>query len=213
MIESFAKEFKKAGGQIVGADFTPFGKTQDFGPYLTKAAAAKPDAIYVFYAGGEAISFVRQYASLGVKRDVPLYASGFLTSPLYVEAQGPAAAGIVTMLHYVPTIDTPENRKFVAAVKAKTGREPSEYTVQGYDAGRALVTAIKSGAKGREALAAALSKVSYVGPRGPLKIDPKTNNIIQNMYVYETVMVDGKLTQKIVDRIENVADEPNGCKL
>jgi branched-chain amino acid transport system substrate-binding protein len=213
MMETFATAFKAAGGTIVGADYTPFQKTQDFGPYLTKAKAAKPDAIFVFYAGGEAISFVKQYASLGVKNEIPLYASGFLTSPLYVTADGPAAIGVVGSLHYVPTLDTPENKAFVAAYQKKSGRVPSEYTVQGYDAGRTLAEALKSGAKGREAIAAALSKVSYTGPRGPLRIDPATNNIVQNIYVFETVAQGDGVTQKILGTVPNVADPPNGCKL
>jgi len=213
MIDAFATAFTAAGGQIVGSDYTPFQKTQDFGPYLTKAKAANPEAIFVFYAGSEAISFVKQYDSLGIKKDVPLYGSGFLTSALYVGAQGPAAQGVVASLHYVPTIDTPENKAFVKAFKGKAGHNPSEYAVHGYDAGRALITAIKSGAKDRESLAAALAKVSYTGPRGPLKIDPATHNIVQNIYVYETVADGDGLTQKIIATIPNVADEPNGCKM
>ena len=213
MIEAFSNAFTAAGGEIVGGDFTPFRKTQDFGPYLTKAKAASPDAIYVFYAGGEAISFVKQYASLGLKGDIPLFASGFLTSPLYVNAQGPAAEGIITALHYVPTLESAENQAFVAAFKAETDRLPSEFAVQGYDAGRALVEAVKSGASTSEELAAALASVDYVGPRGPLKIDPATNNVIQNIYIYETVAGDDGLTQKIIGKVSDVADAPNGCKL
>jgi branched-chain amino acid transport system substrate-binding protein len=213
MIDAFAKAFTAAGGEIVGSDYTPFQKTQDFGPYLTKAQAAKPQAIFAFYAGSEAISFVKQYGALGLKKDMPLYGSGFLTSPLYVNAQGPAAEGSVTALHYFPTIDTAENKAFVKAFKDKTGRVPSEYAVQGYDSGRALAEAIKSGAADRASLAAALPKVSYTGPRGPLKIDPATNNIIQNIYVYETVAGEGGSTQKVLATIPNVADAPNGCKM
>ncbi len=213
MIDAFGAAFTAAGGKIVGGDYTPFQKTQDFGPYLTKAKAANPDAIFVFYAGGEAISFVKQYDSLGIKKSVPLYGSGFLTSPLYVEAEGQAAEGVITSLHYVPTIDTPENKAFVKAFKEKTGRMPSEYAVQGYDAGRALIMAIKGGATDKESIAAALSKVSYTGPRGPLTIDPATNNIVQNIYVYETVSDGGALTQKIIGTVNKVADEPNGCKM
>jgi branched-chain amino acid transport system substrate-binding protein len=213
MIEAFSKAFTAAGGEIVGSDYTPFQKTQDFGPHLTKAKAAGPQAIFTFYAGSEAISFVKQYGALGMKKDVPLYGSGFLTSPLYVNAEGSAAEGAITSLHYVPTIDTPENKAFVKTFKEKTGRVPSEYAVQGYDAGRALAEAIKGGASDRASLAGALPKVSYTGPRGPLKIDPATNNIVQNIYVYETVSAEGGLSQKVLDTIPSVADAPNGCKM
>jgi branched-chain amino acid transport system substrate-binding protein len=213
MIDAFTKSFTAAGGEVIGSEFTPFGKTQDFGPYLTNAKAASPDAIFVFYAGSEAISFVKQYDSFGLKQDIPLFASGFLTSPLYVNAEGPAAIGIKTSLHYVPTLDTPENKAFVDAFKAKFDRPPSEYAVQGYDAARVLVEAIKSGASDRESIATALPTVSYTGPRGPLKIDPATNNIVQNIYVYDTVAAGDALTQQVIATIPDVQDEPNGCVL
>ncbi|MBE7637468.1 ABC transporter substrate-binding protein [Sneathiella sp. P13V-1] len=213
MIESFKAGFEKAGGKVVGGAYTPFRKTKDFGPYLTTAGATDAEAVFTFYAGGEAIAFVKQYDAFGLKKDKPLYGAGFLTSSLYVNAQGPAAKGVITSLHYAPTLDTPENNKFVGAFSKANGRAPSEFAVQGYDAGRTLVEAVKSGANDPASITAALSKVSYTGPRGPMKIDPKTNNVVQNIYVYETVDNGGKLTQKILGTIPNVQDEANGCKM
>ena len=211
MVAAFTASFTQAGGEMVGSEFTPFRKTKDFGPYLTVAKAANPDAIFVFYAGGEAIAFVKQYDSFGLKQQVPLFGSGFLTSPLYVAAQGPAAVGVVTALHYVPTLDTPENTRFVAAFYARYERTPSEFAVQGYDAGRVLMAALDTGAEGREAIAAAVPSVKYVGPRGPLQIDPATHNIVQNIYFYVTVMEAGGLTQKLLGQVDAVQDRVNGC--
>jgi len=213
MIEAFTESFTAAGGEIVGGEYTPFRKTKDFGPYLTKAQAADPDGIFVFYAGGEAIAFVKQYGAFGLAPDIPLYGSGFLTSPLYVNAEGEGAIGVITSLHYVPTLDTPENKAFVDLFAAKFERPPSEFAVQGYDAARLLMGAVDAGATDRASLAAALPKVEYVGPRGPMKIDPATNNVVQNIYVYETVQGDGTLTQKVLDTIEGVQDAPLGCSM
>lgn len=213
MIGGFVETFAAAGGEIVGQDFTPFQKTQDFGPYLAQAKASGADAVYVFYAGGEAISFVKQYDSFGLKADLPLYGSGFLTSPLYVNAEGPAAEGVITALHYVPTLDNAANAAFVAAFQDKTGRLPSEFAVHGYDAARALVEAAKAGARDRESLADALRQVSFDGPRGKLSIDPATNNIVQPVYVYETVAGEGGLTQKVLAELPAEADPANGCEM
>ncbi|MDQ0316471.1 ABC transporter substrate-binding protein [Amorphus orientalis] len=213
-IGAFAEAFKAAGGEIVGQEFTPFRTTQDFGPYLSAAQATEPDAVYVFYAGSEAINFVKQYDAFGLNDTATLHGSGFINSPLYVDAQGPAAVGTVASLHYIPTLDTPENKTFVEAVQKRYERTPSEYTVQGYDAGRSFVEAIKSGATDKEAIAKALPTVEYVSPRGPVSIDPATNNIVQNMYIYETVEGDdGKLTQKLIGTVENVKDPVNGCEM
>ncbi|MCU9848999.1 ABC transporter substrate-binding protein [Defluviimonas sp. WL0024] len=213
MIDAFAATFTAAGGEIVGQEFTPFQKTQDFGPYLTQAKSSGAEAVFVFYAGGEAISFVKQYDSFGLKSDLPLYGSGFLTSPLYVEAEGPAAEGVITALHYVPTIDTPANKSFAEAFAAATGRVPSEYAVQGYDAARALIEATKAGATDRETLANALRQVSFEGPRGQMSIDPATNNVVQPIYVYETVAGEKGLTQKVLAQLPAEADPTNGCEM
>lgn len=213
MIDAFTESFTAAGGEIVGQEFTPFQKTQDFGPYLAQAKASGADAVYVFYAGGEAISFVKQYDSFGLKAELPLYGSGFLTSPLYVNAQGTAAEGVITALHYAPTIDSEANAAFVAAFTAETGRAPSEFAVQGYDAARALVEAAKTGATDRASLSTALRQVSFVGPRGKLAIDPATNNIIQPVYVYQTVAGEGGLTQKVLAQLPAEADPANGCEM
>jgi len=211
MIASFRKGFEASGGKIVGEAFTPFRKTKDFGPYLIAAKAAKPDAIYVFYAGGEAINYVKQYASFGLKSTVPLYGAGFLTSPLYVQVEGKAAAGVTAALHYVPTIDTPENARFQKDFQAAQGRIGSEFAVQGYDAGRMVVEAIKASGGDKAKFKAQIGKTAFTGPRGPLKIDPATNNVIQNIYIFENVMKDGKITQVIKSVSKNVQDPVNGC--
>lgn len=213
MIEGFAGAFTEAGGTIVGSDYTPFQQTQDFGPYIAQAQASGADALFVFYAGGEAISFVNQYASFGASDDLPLYGSGFLTSQLYVDAQGQSAEGVITALHYVPTIDNPENAAFVAAFRDATGRTPSEYAVQGYDAARALIEALETGARDRESLGAALRQVSFDGPRGALSIDPATNNVVQPIYVYETVPGANGMTQTVLAQLPAEADPVNGCEM
>ena len=95
MIDTFKAGFEANGGKIVGEAYPPLRGTKDFGPFLTAAKAAKPDAIYVFFAGGGAITFVKQYHAFGLKEEIPLYGSGFLTSAAYVHVEGEAADGIV----------------------------------------------------------------------------------------------------------------------
>lgn len=213
MIEAFAEGFAEGGGEVVGQGFTPFGQTQDFGPYLAQAQASGADAIYAFYAGGEAISFVQQYDSFGLKEALPLYGAGFLTSALYVDAQGEAAEGVVAALHYVPAIENEANAAFVDAFRSAEGRLPSEYAVHGYDAARALVEAAKTGATDRAGLAEALRGVSFEGPRGQLSIDPATNNLVQPIYVYRTVAGEEGLTQEILAELPAEADPANGCEM
>ncbi|TKW66422.1 MAG: ABC transporter [Paracoccus denitrificans] len=212
MIGAFSDAFIANGGKVIGGEFTPFGKTDDFGPYLAKAKASGAQALYVFYGGADAVSFVRQYDSFGMAQTMPVYSVGFLTAPLYLREQGRAATGVIGALHYLPTLDTPENAAFVAAYKSEhPDTLPSEYVVAGYDAGRLLLGALDSGAEGPAELAEALPKIAYTGPRGATEIDPATNNIVQSVYVFETVEGADGMTHRLLNTIPAVRDAPNGC--
>jgi len=45
------------------------------------------------------------------------------------------------------------------------------------------------------------------------KSKAKTNNIIQNMYVFKNEFRDGKVQQRVLATIPDVQDEPNGCTM
>ena len=60
-------------GQIVGQELTRWPDQLDFSAELSKARAAKPDAIFAFYPGGAGVQFVTQYAQSGLKGQIPLY--------------------------------------------------------------------------------------------------------------------------------------------
>jgi hypothetical protein len=55
-----------------------------------------------------------------------------------LSAQGAAAEGIQTALHYGDGLDNVKNTAFPAAFRQKTGREADVDAVQGYDAGQML---------------------------------------------------------------------------
>jgi branched-chain amino acid transport system substrate-binding protein len=214
MMDAFRKTFEAAGGKIVGEAYPPLQGVKDYGPYIGQAKASGADALMTFFAGGAAINFVKQYAEFGAAKDLPLYGAGFLTSAAYVHVQGAAADGIIASLHYVPTIDTPENKRFQEGYQAAyEGKLGSEFAVAGYDAAHLIIEAIKAAGGDKAKFKDELAKVSFNGPRGPLKIDPATHNVIQNMYIFRNEFADGKVTQKVLATVEGVQDEVNGCKL
>lgn len=216
MMDTFRETFEAAGGEVVGEEYPPLGETKDFGPYLAKLKAADPDVAYVFFAGGPAIKFVKEYDAFGLKGSVPLAGAGWLTSPLYLDKEGDSAEGIVQSLNYVPTIDSEENKAFQDAFQAKHGRVASEFAVQAYDSVRVVVEGLKAtGGKAddRKAWVDALRGVTFEGPRGAFKIDPLTNNIIQDVYIYEIKKDGDKMSQSILEVVENVQDDPKGCQM
>ena len=212
MMDAFRSTFEKAGGKVIGEAYPPLKGPKEYGSYIAAAKAAKPDAVFTFFAGGGAIAFVKQYHAFGLKSEIPLYGAGFLTSAAYVHVEGEAADGITSSLHYVPSLDNPENKRFQDAYgAAHEGKTGSEFAVAGYDAARVIIEAIKASGGDKKQFKSMLKQVKFNGPRGPLQIDPATNNVIQNIYIYKNEFKDGKVVQTVLDTIENVQDAPNGC--
>ena len=60
-------------GEFVGQEMTRWPDQLDFSAELSKARAAKPDALYAFYPGGAGIQFITQYVQSGLKGQIPLY--------------------------------------------------------------------------------------------------------------------------------------------
>jgi branched-chain amino acid transport system substrate-binding protein len=177
-LTAFKKAFTAGGGKIAGEQYSPFGTTQDFQPYLTQVRASGAGAVYVFYAGQDAIGFVRQYKDFGLAGRIPLYGPGFLTEGPTLVAQGAAADGIMTILNYASELDTPVNRDFVASYEMAYDAEPTAFSVQAHDAAAVLDAALGEidGSVSGSGLVAALPKVGEIdSPRGPWRFTPRRN--------------------------------------
>lgn len=174
MVGGFREAFEAAGGKVAGESYTPFGTTSDWQPYLSKIRSSGAKAVFSFYAGAEAVNFVKQYATFGLAGKLPLYGTGFLTEGGVLEAQAAAAVGTKTSLHYSDTIDSLRNKQFVQAYQAAYKELPTVYAVQAYDAAAVLDRAIK-GAKSVDGagIGAALAEIGEIAesPRGPWRFN------------------------------------------
>src|SRR5207237_6469864 len=74
----FTEGFIKAGGKSVRGLWIPFPNVE-FQALLTEIASIKPDAVFVFFAGGGAAKLIKDYAAAGLGKQIPLLGSGFLT--------------------------------------------------------------------------------------------------------------------------------------
>jgi len=216
IIEIFKREFTKSGGKILGEAYPPF-TTKDFGPYLAQAKAAKPDTVYVFFPGGMGIQYVIEYDKFGLKGSIQLTGPAWTVGPLFIDKQGKSAVGFLGPINYVPTLDNAANKKFVAEFRKRSGnRDPDEVTINGYDAIQMIgigLKAVNGKTDDKKAMMEAIRKATYDGPRGPTKIDPKTNNVIQNIYMIEVKEIGGKPTHVVLDTLKDVQDPPSGCTM
>lgn len=205
---AFMEAFQAAGGEIIGEVYPPLG-TNDYSSYLTQIRGENPDAVYAFYAGSDAVRFVQQYEEFGLKGQISLIGSGWLNAEDTRPAQGTASEGIIAAMFWDYNLDTPENKAFVKAYEAKYNERPSIESLEGYDAARIIVealTTLNGDASDRDKVVEAISQVEFVSPRGPIKFDQNTHHIIQNMYIVETVIENGRTENKVIDNIGEVVD-------
>jgi len=184
MLEGVAATFK---GQIVGRELTAWPNQLDFSAELSKARAAKPDAIFAFYPGGAGIQFVTQYAQSGMKGQIPLY-TAFTIDELSIPRLKDLAVGIPGAQQWVNDLPNAENKKFVTDYKAKYKSSPSFYGAQTYDAAILLDGALKEtkGDMDKDKLRKAIEKAPFKSVRGNFKFGP--NHIpIQNFYLQDVV--------------------------
>jgi branched-chain amino acid transport system substrate-binding protein len=184
-VSGFKRTFK---GEIVQELYTGIQQL-DFGAELTQLRTAKPDAVFVFYPGGLAINFVKQFADAGLKGSLPLYSGFALVDATVRKAQGDAALGIETAGNWSPDLPVEANKSFVAAYRAAYGREPSDYAAFGYDTGLLLdsaLAAVKGDVSDPVKLRAALRKADFKSVRGNFKFG---NNQfpVQDWYMREVV--------------------------
>jgi branched-chain amino acid transport system substrate-binding protein len=209
-VEGFKEGFEKAGGTVSKEIYVPFPDVE-FQSQLTEIAALKPDAVFVFFAGGGAAKFVQDYAAAGLQGKIPLLGSGFLTEGT-LAAQGQAAEGVLTTLHYADSLDTEQNRSFRDAYRQQFGKEADIYAVQGFDTGLLLAQSLQQVAgntQDRDAWIAAMSQAHIASPRGDWSFS-KAHNPVQNVYLRE--VRDGA-NQVASIAATALADPAPGCKL
>ena len=209
-VKGFKEAFEKGGGKVVKELSLPFPNVE-FQALLTEIAAARPDAVYTFFAGGGAVKFVKDYAGAGLKKSIPLYGAGFLTDGT-LEAQGADADGLLTTLHYADSLGTPRDNSFRLAYAKTYKQQPDVYAVQGYDAALMLATglaAVKGDTSKKAEFAAALQKAKIDSPRGAFTLS-KSNNPVQDIYLRQ---VTGKENKVVSIASKSLADPGRGCRL
>ncbi len=209
-LTAFSEGYVAAGGTVVKELFVPFPNVE-FQALLTEIAALKPDAVACFFAGGGAAKFVKDYAAAGLKDKIPLYGVGFLTEGV-LGAQGEAAEGLLTTLHYADSLDTPRNKVFRAAYVKAYKIDPDVFAVQGYDTGLLLAQAldkVKGDIANQKAVIAAMEGAVIDSPRGQWKMS-KAHNPIQDIYLRRVEKGDNKVIGVAWKALE---DPARGCKL
>jgi len=209
-VKGFKEGFEKGGGKVTKELTLPFPGVE-FQALLTEVAAAKPDVVYSFFAGGGAVKFVKDYAAAGLNKTIPLVGPGFLTDGT-LEAQGDSAQGMLTALHYGDNLNIKRDNEFRLAYAKQYKLQPDVYAVQGYDAAQMLAVGLKA-TKGdiskKDDFAKAIRATKFDSPRGTFTMS-NANNPIQDFYLRQVV---GKENKVIGIASKSLADPARGCNI
>jgi branched-chain amino acid transport system substrate-binding protein len=184
----FKKTFEAAGGKIVDSVRVPV-QNPDFTPYIQRIKDAKPEAVFIFVpAGAQGTAFLKAFQERGLdKLGIKVLATGDVTEDQELPSMGDAALGVVTTHHYSVAHESPENTAFKQAFAKVTGGalRPNFMAVGGYDGMAAIASVIDKlgGNIDGERAVEAFKGLAWQSPRGPIRIDPETRDVVQTVYV------------------------------
>ena len=193
----FQRTFEDNGGKVVQRLLPPLN-VPDYGSYIAQIKR-NVDAVYAGFAGANGFRFLRQYREYGLK--LPVLGSMTTADEGILRQMGDEALGVVSGGWYAAGIDSPENKRFVAAVNKEYGADPGYYTLGAYSAGalvEAAAKAVKGKVEDKEAFMKALRNPGTVrDPRGEWKLD-EYGNPVMPAFIRKVERRGGKLVNTVV---------------
>ncbi|WP_127999167.1 ABC transporter substrate-binding protein [Piscinibacter defluvii] len=198
---AWKSEFTKQGGTVVESIRMPIATT-DFAPFVQRIKASGAQAVYTFLPGGPPnLGFVKAYNENGLAKAGVRFLGTAEMDEFDLQKFGDSALGLTTAFHYSAAHESAANKAFVAALKKKDPNAIANYAAVGAWDGmfviHRMIEATGGKKDGLKAIAAARS-LQWESPRGPVRIDPKTRHIVQNVYLRKVEKAGGTLVNKEV---------------
>jgi branched-chain amino acid transport system substrate-binding protein len=192
--DGFKAAYEKAGGKIIAELAMPL-QTADYSIYVQKIRDMKAPAVFFFApTGPSGTSFVKTFSTMGMHAAGVKLITTAVVDEMELANMGEHALGTVSVWHYSPYLDLPDNKRFVDKFQKKFGGSlPTFQHVAAYDGMHAICDVVtKLGPKfdGDQAMAA-LKGWKGVSARGPIEIDATDRDIVQNVYVRRVEKVPG----------------------
>jgi branched-chain amino acid transport system substrate-binding protein len=190
----FEANFTKGGGQVLDTLKVPLANP-DFSPFLQRAHDLQPDTLFVFVPAGQAGTFARQFSERGLdKSGIKLVGPGDIVDDDDLPSTGDALVGVVTAGIYSAAHPSQLNKDYAAAYQKASGHRANFISVGGYDGINLIYEALKKtgGNPDADAIINAMKGMTWESPRGTISIDPRTRDIVQNVYIRKVQKVDGQ---------------------
>jgi branched-chain amino acid transport system substrate-binding protein len=208
---AFKTTFEKAGGQVVDSIRMPL-KSADFAPFMQRIKDSGAEAIYAFLpAGPTTLGFAKAFTDNGLReKGIKFFGPGDITQEPDLPTLGDAALGITTTFMYSQVHDSAMNRAFVAKHKELFGSSDTVTftSVGAYDGTHLIYKMIEAtgGVSDGKKAVEAVKNLAWESPRGPMKLDPVSRHVTQNIYLRVVEKVDGKYVNK---EIQTFPEQPD----
>ncbi|MGH6988513.1 MAG: ABC transporter substrate-binding protein [Stellaceae bacterium] len=190
-IDAYAYGLKKHGAKVSAVIKVPMG-TADFSSYMERLKNAHPQCVLPFMPGGPmSLAFLKDFAQMGFpQRHVMLYDASGIVAENQLGAIGNLALGIISSAVYDTYLDNPVNKSFIAGLTKKYPNIRHEFaTTDAYVGMHIIFHMLKAthGERNAKVAMASLKGWHWMSPRGPVFIDPKTHDIVQDVYISKVV--------------------------
>ena len=188
-------------GHHVSSILVPLSAT-DFTPFAQQAAKAKPDLLFVAWAGTTAPAMFQALQQQGVFGETTV-TTGLAQRDTW-QGFGAAAGQIKFLAHYV--WNGPHNKvnDWLVAQMRKRGQLPDLFTPDGFVTSQMIVHALQAakGDQNVDAMISGLQGWQFLAPKGVERIRPQDHAMIQPMFQVQLVkQANGKYTDKVLKTI------------
>jgi len=183
LLESTTTAVKDNGGQMLGNSYHATQETE-FSSYLNNAAASGADVLAILNVGGQTISTIKQAISFGLhkKMKIVIVWSTGLTQFRAIGADN--MEGVYAGAQYWHTVDTPNNKKLVAAVQKKYKINPSYGVAASYYQCRSMLEGVTNGGSSKSSdIVAAMESKPFQGVTGKEIFRPEDHQLLKDYYV------------------------------
>ena len=201
MLEFTRKYILAKGGKVIGEEYLPMDAS-DWTPVISKIRNEKPDALISSTAGGAPnVTLTKQLRASGLT----VLFGNLGVDEGTAKAIGADAAGTYISQSYLTSIDSAENKAFIAGLQKKFGADmktPNDLSEPEYDGIYLYKAAVeKAGSVDPDKVLKALPEVSFTGARGKITMDQEHHAAL-TMYLGQ-VQADGSV--QVIEKFPSVS--------
>jgi branched-chain amino acid transport system substrate-binding protein len=193
-------------GHNVSAIYVPLTAT-DFTPFAQQLKQAKPDLVYIAWAGTTASAMWTALDQQGVFSSVSSVVTGLDQRSSY-PTFGPVISKIHFLAHYVYQAPTNKVNDWLKAQLRKRSQFPDLFTPDGFVAGQMIVHALQRGDYDVNKMISALEGWKFLAPKGWQAIRPQDHAMLQPMFRVTLTQVNKVWTAKVLGTASSYQTAP-----